>query len=284
MEWSRAKSILIGVFVVLNIFLFVRLGSFLFDGGVSREALENTRKILESRGVSIAEGVNIPTYTKRTPMLEFKNSGFDVAKIIARLLDDESSGVSGEGGTKFSAGTKTAELSGCVITYRDSNPSSAVDVRDKDAVIAYLRSFCSEMGITVDGFVVDRYNSFEDKLEVLFTQKIKEFLVYDNSILFELTSGGISSIRYSYRDIEGLGKVSGDMDILPAHLVLLKAFPREEDAIIESIDLGFKGYASHGTRDDETVLSDSQTPVWRILIRGRREARYFKAYDGEEIK
>lgn len=91
-------------------------------------------------------------------------------------------------------------------------------------------------------------------------------------------------MRYSYRDIEGLGKVSGDMDILPAHLVLLKAFPREEDAIIESIDLGFKGYASHGTRDDETVLSDSQTPVWRILIRGRREARYFKAYDGEEIK
>ena len=181
MEWSKAKSILIGVFVVLNLFLFVRLGSFLFEGGVSREALENTRKILESRGVSIAEGVNIPTYTKRTPMLEFKNSGFDVAKIIARLLDDESSGVSGEGGTKFSAGTKTAELSGCVITYRDSNPSFAVDIRDKDAVIAYLRSLFRN-GITVDGFVVDRYNSFEDKLKYC-SPKIKEFLVYDNSIL-----------------------------------------------------------------------------------------------------
>ena len=47
MEWSRAKSILIGVFVVLNIFLFVRLGSSL-RGGVSREALRTPAKYLKA--------------------------------------------------------------------------------------------------------------------------------------------------------------------------------------------------------------------------------------------
>jgi len=284
MEWSRAKSILIGVFVVLNIFLFYQLGHFIFKGGVSAETLENTRRVLENRGVRLAEGVKIPSYNKRTPMLEFKNSGFDAEKIITRLLGDESLSVHGERVMTFTRGTKTVELNSYVITYRDTNPSFVVDAQDTEAVISYLQNFCSDMGMPFDGFVVDRCSRYNDKLMVLFTQKIKEFLVYDNSVLFEVVNGGISFMRYSYRDIEGLGKISSDMDILPAHLILLKAFPKQEDAIIESIDLGFKGYASHGNKGEERVLSDSQTPVWRIIIRGCQEARYFKAYDGEEIK
>ena len=53
MEWSKAKSILIGVFVVLNLFLFVRLGSFLFEGGVPAKRWRTPAKYLKAGALAL---------------------------------------------------------------------------------------------------------------------------------------------------------------------------------------------------------------------------------------
>ena len=72
MDWSKAKNILIIVFVVLNIFLLVYSSIYREKSTVSKEAVATVVNILGKNKVIIDAACEIPMYKKILPCLCLK--------------------------------------------------------------------------------------------------------------------------------------------------------------------------------------------------------------------
>ena len=78
MHWSRIKSILIGVFIILNVYLLIQY----FDVNestdvLSRATIENTVTLLENKEITISADI-IPRRIERNPQTEAQyKSGAD---------------------------------------------------------------------------------------------------------------------------------------------------------------------------------------------------------------
>lgn len=276
MDTARAKSIIIILFVALNIFLLVNILLLVTGNNISAETLENTRVILSERGVTLADGVKIPVYRKEIPPVIFGEDGADRAKVEAALLgaggeagaDGEagdggvegagSSGGSGTGsvegvGSSGGSGTGSAKASikyegdyyfeyedpeaGIKISSGDGGGAAAKDVQRE------LKKLMERMGLPAGNYAVDR----QTDSEVCFIYKEDSRCIFDNYILFGLSGGGISYAECSYREVAGFGEPAA---ILPAHQVLIKNIVDCDGCVISAIDLGYK----------------SMAPVWRICF------------------
>ena len=69
MDWSKAKNILILIFIVLNVFLLAYLGVYTKSSNISKEAVTSTLNVLKKNGIVIDPRCVMPKYNKKTPML-----------------------------------------------------------------------------------------------------------------------------------------------------------------------------------------------------------------------
>jgi len=145
------------------------------------------------------------------------------------------------------------------------------------------------MNIDVSSFILDNITSNKDgSYTLVFIEKYKDYLVFDNRAKITVINGGIRFIDFSISKIDGFSKSSSP--IMPAHLVILKNFYPLADSgednsniVISSIDIGFKGFNDKIGENTQNTESTVQSPSWRIISKDGKEM-YFKAYDGEEIK
>ena len=83
MDWSKAKNLLIFLFLALNIFLAVYL-FMSFHNNSGAENILNTEKILRDRGYDL--NTKIPNISKGY-MLKYENGKYDSAFIAENLLN-----------------------------------------------------------------------------------------------------------------------------------------------------------------------------------------------------
>ncbi len=248
MDWSRAKNILILIFIVLNVFLLVYLGIYTKSSNVSKEAVISTLNILKKNGIVIAPMCEIPKYNKKTPML---------------MLESENSLV-------FSEDSST--------DFGNLNQNKNIDLNSIKNVEKYSRDYLVNQGIKISNFMLDKYiKNLDETVTLVFIEKYKGFLIFDNKISVNISENGIQNITSNVKKIKGFTKTPSV--IMPAHQVLLKNFYSKKDIIIKSIDIGFKGF--DGGDDEQESKEAFQGPAWRITTDEGKEI-FLKAYDGEE--
>jgi len=279
MDWSKAKSILILLFLTLNIFLIVYISAYKLGQGVSRETLADAREILYSRNVKLE--CEIPAYNSETSRLIYENGRFDRSKIAELLLGSvyqlsEKDGKDSE----LADGSKKLVFKGSdLFVFTDGKPSGQLDISDKDEVEKQLRELLTGMGMQMSAYKLDWfYKNSDGSAAFVFTEKHRQFLVFDNYARVTVENGGISYLECRYKKVKSLSKEM--TRIMPAYKILLKNFGSSESAAITiiDIDIGFKGY-----NPEKDAKQYSEGPAWRIMMENGT-ARYFKAYDGEEIK
>jgi regulatory protein YycI of two-component signal transduction system YycFG len=277
MDWSKAKNILIFIFIVLNVFLIVYMSMYKFDKGVSRETIANTREILSQRGIKLE--CAIPDNSSDTARLIYENGELDGAGLVHKLFngsvelyDDMKKDLEIVEGSK-----KLVFRDRNFFVYTDEKPSGQLDMSDKDYMEKYLREFLKDLDLHISNYKVDWFSRNADgSATFIFTEKYSKYLVFDNYVKAVVTKNGISNLECSYSKVKGLSKEL--TKIMPAYKVLLKNFSTGEGLIIINIDFGFKGYEPEGE-----TLQYSEAPAWRIRLKDG-SSRYFKASDGDEIK
>jgi len=267
MEWSRAKTILIFVFLTLNIFLLVNLFIERSHMNISEEVLNNTVKILEDHGIILK--CKIPSYSRNISFLEYKEyKGLDKSKIDNVI--------------KSMKGNIEVTYDNNTVYYINKSPEEHIEISDMLKLEKYLRGFFRIFIDNIKNFVLDKYLiKHNSTIEVLFTYKYNGFLVFDNSIRVELTEKGIKQFTYGYRDIDGF--LSDSTAIMPAHHILLKNMndlKSDNDELMEisDIDIGFKSYSME---DNMKLTSDG--PAWRIIL-NNKVVMYYSASDGGKIE
>jgi len=276
MDWSKSKSIFILMLLALNIVLLI---SILFYKGiftVSRDTIENTVSILESRNIQLK--CDIPRQSGKIPAIKYDNSHFDIDKIIQKLSGDGAlkTDMLVQGNDIIIGEKKIALKEGNVLVYENMNPSASVDVYNMDEVEKYAKKFLSDIGIKISAYKLDRQSRNEaGEVSLHYIEKFGKHFVYDSYIDIVIGEKGVKSLNYSKKNFK---KLSSDaVNVMPAHQVLLKNLNKEENVVIVAIDIGYKSFA----KDDETVETQ-EWPKWRIVFEDGTES-YFSAVNGDKF-
>lgn len=278
MDWARAKVIILSMLLVFNIYLLTSIYGYVRGEGITAETIENTEKILASRGVRLE--CEIPRYDSDTPKLVIDNQKPDVLLLAEKLLgkgyEEEA-----QGGTYINGGKKLTFDGNVLLSYTDGSPAGTVELKRKNAVENYAHDFLTDKGLIDSSYILDEKKANSDgSIYLSYLEKYKDFLVYDNYTRVIITEKGVTRIEMQKSHIiRQSPEKTGD--IATAYQVLLGNFDGKTSVTITGIDIGYK---AAGTQDANGLQSSEQLPAWRIKTAETAGLRYFSLADGKEIK
>jgi len=271
MDVPKAKNVVIILLLAFNIFLLVNTLIFRSSQGVSRGKLENTRIILEKRGIRLE--CELPSKPGGSNRLVYIKSELDREDIAQRLLGDDYK-VSGDGSQFFSTGGKV-EFTGTdsFIYAAEYTARSRDTVSLKEAEEAAMK-FMKEKRLLAGKYMLDRVAENGDGSRTLdYIEIYGESMLFDNCFSVTITGKEVSRLEYRRHQFRGLSNENTER--FEAYQALLAYFKEGNDIIITSIDSGYKLEEP----SMEEVESVELLPVWRVKIKGMHEPVYISPHD-----
>lgn len=277
MDWARAKSIILLLLVVFNIFLLANIIGYAREQRVPAATIQNTEKILKSRGITLE--FDIPRDSGALPRLNLNSALPDGPQLAAKLLGDGYIG--GESDNTYINGSKKLTIDGTgELIYIDKSPAETVDITRIRTAEKYARDFLTARGLIDDSFILDGTRASDSgSVKLTFLEKYKGYLVYDNFAKVVVSEKGIKGLAWQRRSIAGLSQVRL-ANMAAAYQVLLANFDGSRSVTITGMDVGYKFEFS----EDTTSVQSEQPPAWRVKLRDAEEPLFFSAVDGKPIK
>lgn len=269
MEWSKAKTILIILFLILNVFLF---GSILYSSsslGLNSDYVKYVNTFLESKNITLK--ASIPSYHSSSGMIDYEDQTIDKNHAV-NFFFGHSVSPSNEAelpDTLWVENEKVLEIGNNIIKYTDSTPDRSLSIKDKDKLLKELAPYFEGLGIDRNEYVADIYQEQNDAVYVKFIKKYKGHLLFDVYIDFYITPAGIESINMVPK--VAISTIVPD-EILSAYQVMVVGMI-PENSIIKEICFGYK-------KLQEGDLNDN--PVWRIRYSDGHD-EFYNAYTGERF-
>lgn len=266
MEWSKAKSILIFLFVVLNGFLLYSIIHTVSDTSPGREYVKLVNNLLESKNIRIE--CTIPSCKSESGSIVFKEGSIDEDRVVSFFLGKGARQIQ-DGEKVWEADGKVLEIGNNSIMFYDNSPDTRVDIGDKEALAKVFQKVFQGLGLKQGDYVPDIWEEKDGKVRVRYVKRYKGNLLFDIYADFIVSSYGMEQADITIGEIS---HTIGRSEVLSAwHLLAVSNL--QENSVITDIAFGFK-------RIHEGELYDS--PVWRIRLSDGREF-FYNAYTGEEI-
>jgi regulatory protein YycI of two-component signal transduction system YycFG len=278
MDWSRAKNILILIFILLNVFLSITIINEFRGSSVTKETISNARLALKERGVEV--NCSIPDYDGSVGTLTYKKISFDQRRLVENIFGDRTNIddlLVQEAIEKD--GKELRFLDEYSFLYKNMEPGEIVSgLNNSDKILGYVEKILKGTGIPVLDYRIDSVEHGKKGVTTyVFRQKYRDVWIVENHITVNLSDKDlVVMLRYQKVDI-----IKNSKKVMPVYQVLLKNHEIIKDITINKIDLGFKNQK----KDDGGRELDG-IPVWCIEIQdmGNKAKKYFNAYDGDEIE
>lgn len=276
MDWRRAKTILILMFLVLNIVLSVVLYRTIKTPGISEQTINNTTAILRKNNVHIERP--IPRYTGNDYMLKFEETiigEIDKKRIAAGLLGNNYD-VTGDA---YVNGTERLVFTDdCGFEYTDSGSNKKIFTQAKSDIDISLKNLAKKLNIPFNEFRQDDFYQLPsgEGVRSVYKGVYNNYSVYDNYIEAEVGNTGLKSLRYHYK--KPVSIMSLNVKVIPVYQILITRITKHPGMTIVGVDLGFR--AMNVDKDTKTLYEGLS---WRIKTSDREEL-YFNARNGERME
>ncbi len=275
MDWRRAKTILILVFIALNLVLTVTLYRNVKGGEISQQTRVNTQRILEQNNVHIE--CPIPTYVGKDYILQYDETIIDKNKIITGLLEDNYSKISDNIYKKDSQRLEFTSESG--FEYTDGGGSRKIYGNSKSQIDSNIKELAKKLGIPFNEFKLDEFDTPDSGKgsRSVYKGTYKDYSVFDNYIEVEVENSGLKSIRYHYK--KPMTITNRDINVIPVYQILITRMTNYPGITIKGVDIGFKGITVD--KDTKTLYEGLS---WRIKTTTEGEEFYFNATNGQQME
>lgn len=277
MDWGKAKSILIIVFIALNIFLMGNISLDKLSKGSQRDAIQSTQTILGNNGIRLT--CKIPDFDGTMGRIEiYDEPYFNIKRAAVKLMGSKTEIPDKiEPKWRLSDGKKEFVLEDAyTFKYTDNSPEQKWDVSRSKTVEKRVRKFLEDNEINASGFIVDEYEEMAGgHKRIAFRQKYEGLNIFSNTITVVVSDKGVSELECSARKPGKLEKNSAK--VIPAYKILLTYFSDLSGTVITGIDIGYN-MNREGIGEEE---ESNPKPVWRIRMEGA-EAKLFDANTGME--
>lgn len=277
MDWSRAKTILIFIFLILNIFLVYNISKQENkDIVVTQQEISDIKAILEKSNIELK--ATISNKIKPKSFLKIEDFIYKEEDLANRFFG------SMEGVTKtnipnavvYKKGSKSIEIySDKKLIYKDEAPTDNIEGFSKSKAINYVQNYLKTMGIYSKDAVVDRFDNVNYQYKINFKQELKGNQIFASYMNIELSNKGITRIeRVWVKPVEFFDApkdIKAPTEIL---LIFAKDFTNKEKVSIDAISLGY-----YFPLEDFKNATVSAIPAWKIEL-STGQIFFYNAYDG----
>jgi regulatory protein YycI of two-component signal transduction system YycFG len=271
MDWSKAKSLLIFVFTAFNIFLFLVIFNTKEDSSISKSVIQNSKTILKNSDIEVK--CEIPINIKDIGTFFLDQYPIDRNKITKSLLGKNITVINNK--AELDEKTLVFDSNNFNIEFTDNNPKK-ITTNSLDAVRKDAENYVNKLNIIDKSFYVDSIKDSTQGYEVIFMEKYKSYIMYDNVVRVFLSKNKIT-LCANLKKIVNV--IFNSKNIIPVYQILINSFNNVRDISIEGIDNGIKTIEMPQESDE---IYQSSAMVWRIST--NTDKRFFVASNGAEIK
>jgi regulatory protein YycI of two-component signal transduction system YycFG len=282
MDWAKAKTILITVFLAINIFLGYMIisantGSI---GYVDGERVKQITNYLAEKNITVKG--QVPLKKTDMPSITVKYKLFNKADIAERFfLPEIKVEESTEGSTvKLSGDSLEVSIKDSrELLYIDSGikPSAAIDQK---ICSNHIKEFLNRLGLKDDANIrqaedVEGYKRF------VYGQSFKGAIIYNSLMEFYVNDSGVQRARIIWFDT--IKQASRKASVISPEIALLYLSKHYEDSVAQSIEVleiqqgYYFGTGASGQVDTSKVEEGTAFPVWKITT--DRDMIYINAYN-----
>ncbi|MDP4180643.1 MAG: two-component system regulatory protein YycI [Bacillota bacterium] len=275
MDWSKAKNILLVVFITLNIILLYNNYTAFLGGGqkATEELTSDTVEVLNSRGVNIK--CKIPPPNKGATVIYggYSQDKVRIADVLlktnveGRIVNDR----------ELKNGSKRLIFNKNGFSFTDGSLNDKNEKINQEDAEKVLKETIESMGLPFGDFKIDREYKLSDNIYMLEYNKIFEkYIFYDNYIQAQVGADGIKELNFKNRNVR---KISANprQKTIEAYKILLK-MQDISNSTIEKVDMGYMDYY-----DKQTNTTYDDVLAWRIVISGRKPD-YYSAVTGKKLE
>ena len=271
MNWAKAKTILIIVFLLLNVFLFLTYSSILKSK--SETDVKQLTQVLEKHNMNLAQNA-----LKKTPVklhsVELLNLAGDNKSCAENFLKD---GYTTVNEREFKKGSQTLLINRSEVEYIDSDPQdfSYQDISEERAEKKVSKEL-TRLGIPEDTLqCVRRFRNSSDHLVLVYNLKYGDFSVFNSAVQVIVCQTGITSIKGVLLAVNETNPLDMQYEILNSQNILLELLsnPELNDQIPQEILEVNLGYY---IPKNDFVISADAIPAYQIVL-GNGKIYYYDA-------
>lgn len=282
MDWAKAKTILIAVFLVINIFLGYRI----IDAGTGSIAYVDDEKIklaadyLAEKNITV--NGKIPAKKVGMPSITVKYKLFNKEDIVESFFSSEEiTAVSTEGNIIELRG-KNIEFSiknSRELYYKDNSikPAAAIDEK---VCRKSIKSFLDRLGMKDDADL-RAVEDIEGYTRFVYGQSFKGITICNSVMEFYVNDTGIYRANIVwFETIRQAGKKADVISPVTALLYLPKHYKNNLAAGMKVLEIQqgyYFGIGAAGKVDVSKVVEGTAFPVWEIVT--DRDIIYINAYN-----
>lgn len=254
MDWGKAKSILIIVFVGLNLFLLINIVRLNQEKDTTSKSNEYTTQILKANNIELK--CEIPDNVPKTVKTYVLSTNFEFKKTFYVQNSKD----------------KVEYLSNNKLRLTSKSVNLAIKNANQDTLKKEIVKRLNFLDSVIDEFVLDYYSKENGRVRATFLEKKDKLIFYDNIIDITLTEGNlICEIGYNkYDDLSDTRS-----NVMPMYQILLKEKGTEKNLVIKSIDIGVREVHKNLNQNKRVET------VWRLNTSNGLE--YFVASSGEFV-
>lgn len=282
MDWSRAKTILIIAFAIVNIVLGANLLVKTYGGFktviIHQEEINQAVSILESYGVNVE--CDIPRKVPAMSFLTVGHQAIEPRKVAKKFFNTENlkQEKTEDGVSFFYDKQQLIVMNNGIISYFN-NEQEEKKYRNLTSQKAkeIAEEFMQKHGGIPDDAKFDRifYYDQSNSFLVEYVQQYKDYFLASSYIDVLVTESGVKSYYSSWLKVKGYSGPSKKL-ISPIHALLkmVDILKTQEGVLtITGIDLGY--YSRYYNAESWQAV-----PVWRITTQ-QKESYYINGYTGE---
>ncbi|HWQ31087.1 MAG TPA: two-component system regulatory protein YycI, partial [Negativicutes bacterium] len=282
MDWSKAKLILIVVFILINLYLGyviidINTGSM---GYVDRESIQRVTDYLAGKDIKVTG--QVPDRKIDMSPINVKYKLFSGEDIKNRLFSAGEAVKESQDGHTMRLSGKTAEVSindSRELLYTDNSIRPAGDVNEK-ACHTKVKEFLTKLGINASTGM-STVESVEGYKRIVFRQPFKGVNIFNSTMEFYVNDNGIQRARIIW--FETVKQTGRKKEVASPVVALLSVADQNKNSILQSreilnIEQGY--YFSTGAKDQvdvSKVEEGTAFPVWKITT--DKYMIYVNAYD-----
>ena len=273
MSWSKVKTILIFLFLFVDIFLLYMHFKTGAVSEVSQQTVNETVKVLKNAGITVnPEIISRKTYSMKKP--EIVNS-IDTRELLAERLI----GKSKADGNVYENEKGKIEFNAVAFSFENRDKTAVISGIRENNAIEYASKYLNASGFDVKTETVRDFTSGENGYYIKFGQEIDGYPLYESYLdIYILPDGTLHKINGYLPEI--YDRESGTVQCVDSTKVLINLLSTEgikEKSEIVDIQTG---YTLGGLPDSDSPILLTLLPAYRIIFK-TGENYIFDATNGE---
>lgn len=268
MDWARAKTILIIIFLLLNIFLLMTVLNNNVQMGFQSDYVRYATEYLQSRGIRIE--AEISNVKGKMSVLAFGPRPIDLDTLSLSVLGKRVPAVQDDGMTIIQDGDESILLRDQTLIITETLSNGAELFQQEKAFLNSMYVYLRNLGIKKNQLSLSSVEQTEDLLVYNFYMKYKDFLLFEQPFYATISRTGKMTLTIPTREVK---RAQSPREILSIYQILVMGQLPENSTILQ-VEFGYK-------KIGENDLYDS--PVWRIRL-DDGQFLYYNAYTGERVQ